>query len=57
MIVGDGGVWLRRQYLAMARTNNTPVDFWLSLRLGEFMQWVKASNALIAEELDRRKRK
>ena len=57
VIVGDGGVWLRRQCLAMARTNNTPVDFWLSLRLGEFSQWVKASNALIAEEMEKRKQK
>ena len=57
MIVGDGGAWLRRQCLAMARTNNTPVDFWLSLRLGEFSQWVKASNALIAEEMEKRKQK
>ena len=50
-------VWLCRQCLAMARTNNTPVDFWLSLRLGEFSQWVKASNALIAEEMEKRKQK
>ena len=57
VIVGDGGVWLRRQCLAMARTNNTPVDFWLSLRLGELSQWVKASNALIAEEMEKRKQK
>lgn len=41
----------------MARTNNTPVDFWLSLRLGELLQWVKASNALIAEEMEKRKQK
>lgn len=46
-----------QQCLAMARTNNTPVDFWLSLRLGEFSQWVKASNALIAEEMEKRKQK
>lgn len=41
----------------MAKINNTPVDYWLSLRLGDFMQWVKASNAIIAEEAERRKRK
>ena len=29
----------------------------LSLRLGEFSQWVKASNALIAEEMEKRKQK
>nr|DAM01603.1 MAG TPA: hypothetical protein [Caudoviricetes sp.] len=41
----------------MARTNNTPVDFWLSLRLGDLAQWVKSSNAIIAEEMENRKRK
>ena len=29
----------------------------ISLRLGEFSQWVKASNALIAEEMEKRKQK
>jgi hypothetical protein len=57
VIVGDGGAWLRRQCLVMARTNNTPVDFWLSLRLGDLAQWVKSSNAIIAEEMENRKRK
>ena len=41
----------------MARTNNTPVSFWLSLRLGELKQWVESSNALIAEATEKRKRK
>lgn len=47
--MGDGGHWLRRQCLAMARNNYTPVQFWLSMPLVEFVEWIKESNKLAAE--------
>ena len=40
----------------MARMNNTPVSFWLDLRLEELMEWIQAHNQLqkkMAEEAKR----
>ncbi len=54
--MGDGGKWLRRQYLVMAANTYTPVQFWVSMPLVEFMDWITASNDLIAER-DKKKKK
>ena len=31
LVTGDGGVWLRRQVLAMAQVNCTPAPYWLEM--------------------------
>jgi electron transfer flavoprotein beta subunit len=49
VVIGDGGKWLRRQCLIMAKTNNTPVPFWLSLPLSELIAWIRESNHIVAE--------
>jgi hypothetical protein len=43
---GDGGKWLRKQCLLMARNNSTPVPFWLSLPLQQLCLWIGANNAV-----------
>jgi len=47
--VGDGGAWLRRQCLIMARTNSTPAAFWLSMPLRELPEWISDNNYLIEQ--------
>ena len=56
-VTGDGGVWLRRQCLTMAKTNQTPVSYWLSLPLPSLCKWIKVSNQLVKEARERRKNK
>lgn len=48
-MTGDGGQWLRRQCLILARANATPVGYWLSEPLPCLMQWIEAHNKLAAE--------
>nr|DAI82286.1 MAG TPA: hypothetical protein [Caudoviricetes sp.] len=48
-MTGDGGLWLQKQCLILARNNHTPVPFWLSLPLWKLGQWIKANNAVVAE--------
>ena len=48
-MTGDGGRWLRRQCLILARANATPVDYWLAEPLPALMQWIKVHNELAAE--------
>lgn len=47
--MGDGGRWLRRQCLMLARNNNTPVGYWLSLTVPQLLHWIQANNELTAE--------
>jgi len=54
--VDDGGHWLRQNILIMARTNNTAVDFWLSLTLTQLGYWIKDSNTVTKEAENARKR-
>ena len=56
-VTGDGGVWLRRQCLTMAKNNQTPVSYWLSLPLPSLCKWIKVSNQLVKEARERRKNK
>ncbi|MCL2487346.1 MAG: hypothetical protein FWE80_01545 [Oscillospiraceae bacterium] len=46
-MAGDGGHWIRRNCLILARNNNTPVDFWLSLPLTELRGWIDDNDALM----------
>ncbi len=46
-MIGDGGTWLRRQCLLLAKVNNTPVPFWLSLPLCELSAWIRDSNWIV----------
>ncbi len=46
--MGDGGEWLREQCLIMAQGNHTPISFWLSLSLIEFIQWIRTNNRIVS---------
>lgn len=52
---GDGGRWLRKQCLILARNNNTPAFEWLALPLVELGPWIMANNMIEAENEQRRK--
>ena len=41
----------------MAKTNQTPVSYWLSLPLPSLCKWIKVSNQLVKEALEQRKNK
>ena len=41
----------------MARENNTPVPFWLSIPLREFGKWVIANNEIVQEQREKQKHK
>lgn len=49
MLVGDGGRWLRQQFLVMAQNTYTPIPFWRDMRLSELRQWISDSNRLFEE--------
>jgi len=49
----DGGHWVRRQCLLMARSNRTPVGFWLGMPLHTLGEWIRDSNDLIREDEER----
>ncbi len=34
----------------MARENNTPVDYWLSIPLQEFGRWIVANNEIVQDQ-------
>lgn len=40
----------------MAKSNGTPVAFWLALPLREFCEWIRDSNDLILEDEERMKK-
>lgn len=48
--MGDGGHWLRRQCLVMARNGYGSVQFWLSMPLVEFPKWIEENNRMVEEE-------
>ena len=52
---GDGGRWLRKQCLILARNNCTPVSDWLSMPLSELRLWIGANNEIEAENAQRRR--
>lgn len=52
--MGDGGSWLRRQCMVMAKDCNTPVDYWLQLPLRSFIDWIHDHNDLVKEDNERR---
>ena len=52
--MGDGGSWLRRQCIVMAKDCNTPVDYWLQLPLASFISWIRDHNDMVREENQRR---
>lgn len=41
---------MRKQCMVMSRNNYTPVQFWLSMPLVEFLGWIRTNNALQAEK-------
>ena len=48
-MTGDGGSWIRRQCMTMAKNCHTPVDFWLRLPLRELGAWIRDNNEIIRE--------
>jgi hypothetical protein len=40
----------------MAKSNRTPVDFWLQLPLSALSEWIRDSNDLVREEEERIKK-
>ena len=47
VLTGDDGLWLRKQYIILAKNNNTDVSFWQSQPLTALRSWIKANNAVI----------
>jgi len=47
--VGDGGKWLRKNALILAKNNYTPASFWLSIPLSQLHDWITTNNAIIEE--------
>lgn len=39
-------MWLRQQMIVMSQDTNTPILYWLSMRMTEFRQWIVAHNEL-----------
>ncbi len=35
--------------MILARNNNTPVPYWLSLPLWKLSQWIRTNNIIVAE--------
>lgn len=54
MMVGDGGRWLRQQFIIMAQNTYTPITFWQDMTLSQFRQWIRDNNQL-SEERKRKK--
>ena len=48
-MTGDGGRWLRKQCLIMARNNNTPITYFLSCTFRELSAWVQTNNEIVRE--------
>lgn len=55
VVTGDGGKWLRKQCLILARNNATPVGFWLALRLRELGSWIETNNEIIRDGRSKRR--
>lgn len=36
--------------MILARNSHTPIPFWLSQPLWKLFRWIKANNAIVAEE-------
>lgn len=49
VITGDDGLWLRKQYMILAKNNNTDVSFWQSQPLMALRPWIKANNAIVED--------
>lgn len=49
-MIGDGGDWLRTNTLILASNRNTPVGFWLSLRLSDLPNWIRTNNQIEAQK-------
>ena len=56
VVVGDGGLWLRRQCLLLAQNNNTPATDWMALPLRALPHWIRANNEIIEERRRERER-
>lgn len=48
-MTGEDGLWLRKQYMILAKNNHTDISFWQSQPLISLRLWVKANNAVIED--------
>jgi len=48
--VSDGGAWLRRQSLILAKNYSTSVSYWLSVPLRDLREWIITSNDLVRDQ-------
>ena len=49
IVTGDGGEWIRKQALILAKNWSTPVPYWLSVSLPDLKKWIDASNEAVRE--------
>ena len=56
-VLTHDGLWPRKQCLILAKTNSTPVYYWLSLPLKDLRIWIEAHNAVLRDEQEARKHK
>lgn len=54
VITGEDGLWLREQFLILARNNNTGVGFWQAQPLTALRPWIKANNATVKDRKEGR---
>ena len=56
MTDGDPAEWVRTQCLRLARSNGTPVGYWLSLPLGELVLWIRTHNRIADADIRAREK-
>lgn len=47
MTPGKDGLWLRKQFLILARNNHTDVSFWASQPLTALQSWILTNNDVV----------
>ena len=45
----DGGAWVRRTCMVLAKNTYTPLPFWLDVPFVQIHDWIGTNNELIAE--------
>lgn len=46
-MTGDGGAWLRTQYMIMAQNTYTPIPYWADMPLSDFREWMDTNNDIV----------
>lgn len=56
-MIGDSGLWLRKQCMILAQNGNGDADSWLAMPICDLGDWIEANNIIIEErrqEVERR---